>query len=68
MAPRPHPHSIQIGARVSFRYHSPTRGWLTFEGTVMRWRKDRQGPMGWLDVKCTDQIERSVRPNAATLI
>lgn len=57
--------SIQIGDRVRFSYSTPSRGRVWFEGPVVRWRKDRGSVMGWLDVRCADGIERSVRPNSA---
>lgn len=62
-----HPHTIHDGDRVRFSYATPTKGRVYFEGEVQRWRRDprRGGAMGWLDVRCDDGIERSVRPNGA---
>lgn len=59
------PSAIQIGDAVRFR---APKG-VTRVGSVVRWRKDpRGGAQGWLDVKCTDGLERSCRPNAAERI
>lgn len=61
-------HSLQIGQRVRFSVASRLGGRVSHEGVIMRWRKDRGGAQGWLDVRCADGIERSVRPNGAEAI
>lgn len=67
IGPQPAPHSVQIGSRVEFR--PGARSKRLAKGRVVRWRKDpRGGAVGWLDVKCDDGVERSVRPGGAVLI
>lgn len=59
----------RVGERVRWYIISRVGGGrLEFEGLVVRWRKDRRGPVGWFDVRCLDGLERSVRPTRAETV
>ena len=59
--------TLSIGDKIEFA-PNPRYPTARLRGEILRFRKDRGGPAGWIDAAGEDGAERSVRPSRCRLI